>query len=145
MTYETAAELELRIESERRIDAPIADVWEALLVEVGPAFPGEDGNPISLELEAVPGGRWFRNLGDGAGHLWGHVQAIRPPTLLEITGPLFMSLPVANNVQYRLEEVDGVTVLRFVHAVFGPIPAGLGDEMSGGWADHLDRIGRHFG
>ena len=27
------------------------------------------------------------------GHFWGHVQAIKRPTLLEITGPLFMSSP----------------------------------------------------
>ncbi|HEX3702577.1 MAG TPA: hypothetical protein VHU82_04550 [Vicinamibacterales bacterium] len=36
------------------------------------------------DLEAWPGGRWFRDLGDNTGHLWGHVQAIKPPTLPEI-------------------------------------------------------------
>ena len=44
-----------------------------------------------MTLEPRPGGRWFRDLGDDNGHFWGHVQAIKRPTLLEITGPLFMS------------------------------------------------------
>ena len=39
------------------------------------------------------------------GHFWGQVQAIKRPTLFEITGPLFMSYPVVSNVQYRLSEV----------------------------------------
>ena len=145
MTYATAAARELRIEAERHLDAPIEDVWEAVLEEVGPGFPGEDGKPISLELEAWPGGRWFRNLGEATGHLWGHVQAIKAPGLLEISGPLFMSLPVANNIQYRLEATESGTHLRFVHGAFGPIPEDWDEGMEEGWGDHLDRIGRHFG
>ena len=46
---------------------------------------------MPMKLEAWPGGRWYRDLGDGNGHFWGHVQAIKRPTLLEISGPLFMS------------------------------------------------------
>ena len=49
---------------------------------------------MPMMLEAWPGGRWFRDLGNGNGHLWGHVQAIKAPTLLEITGPLMMSFAV---------------------------------------------------
>jgi len=142
MTPAVAAELEFRIELERRIEAPIEDVWEAMLIEVGPEFGGEDGASMHLEVEPFPGGRWYRNLGDGIGHLWGHVQAIKPPTLLELTGPLFMSAPVGNNVQYRLAHEDGVTTLRFVHSAFGPLPDGVRDGTPEGWTDHLDRIER---
>ena len=46
-----------------------------------------------MKLEPWPGGRWFRDLGNDNGHFWGLVQAIKRPTLLEITGPLFMSAP----------------------------------------------------
>ena len=142
MTTTTANELQFRIELERRIEAPIETVWEAMMHEVGPGFGGEHGESLSLEIERFPGGRWYRNLGDGAGHLWAHVQAIRPPTLFELTGPLFMSAPVSNNVQYRLEEEDGVTILRFVHGAYGPLPEGLRDGMPEGWTDHIDQIGR---
>ena len=50
------------------------------------------------------------------------MQAIKRPTLLEITGPLFMSSPVLSNVQYRLKEVDGGTVIAFRHTAFGFVP-----------------------
>ena len=56
-----------------------------------------------MMLEPWPGGRWFRDLGNGNGHFWGQVQAIKAPALLEITGPLMMSFAVASNVQYRLK------------------------------------------
>lgn len=142
MTPAVAAELEFRIELERRIEAPIEDVWEAMLIEVGPEFGGEDGASMHLKVEPFPGGRWYRDLGDGIGHFWGHVQAIKPPTLFELTGPLFMSLPVSNNVQYRLAHENGVTTLRFVHTAFGPLPDDMRDGMPEGWTDHMDRIER---
>lgn len=142
MTPAVAAELEFRIELERRIEAPIEDVWEAMLIEVGPGFGGEDGADMHLKIEPFPGGRWYRDLGDGIGHFWGHVQAIKPPTLFELTGPLFMSAPVSNNLQYRLAHEDGVTTLRFVHSAFGPLPDGVRDGMPEGWTDHMDRIER---
>ena len=75
-----------------------------------------------MRLEPRPGGRWYRDLGDENGHLWGHVKAIKPPTLVELVGPLFMSQPVCNNVQYRLDEAGGVTTLRLVHSAFGLLP-----------------------
>jgi hypothetical protein len=74
---------------------------------------------MPMNIEAWPGGRWFRDLGEGNGHYWGTVQAIKKPTLLEICGPLFMSHPVANNLQYRLSEVPGGTLIKFHHAAFG--------------------------
>ena len=46
-----------------------------------------------MVIEPWPGGRWYRDLGNNAGHLWGHVQVIKPPTLLELCGPMFMSFP----------------------------------------------------
>jgi uncharacterized protein YndB with AHSA1/START domain len=87
-----------------------------------------------MKLEPWPGGRWYRDLGDNNGHFWGVVQAIKRPTLLEITGPLFMSYPVVSNVQYRLSEKDGGTLLTFHHTALGLI---LDDHRKGvreGWS-----------
>jgi hypothetical protein len=67
------------------------------------------------------------------------VQAIKPPSLLEISGPLFMSTPAVSNIQYRLTEENGVTRLRFVHRAMGWI----GDADRGvdaGWTDLINRI-----
>jgi uncharacterized protein YndB with AHSA1/START domain len=137
-------QLEFRCELERHIQAPIQDVFEALLEQLGPANVTMEDNPLSMKIEPHPGGRWYRDLGDGNGHLWAHVQSIKRPTLLELTGPLFMSAAVCNNVQYRLAEADGKTTLRLVHSAFGPVPDPMRDGMPKGWTDQLDRIERRF-
>ena len=93
-------------------------------------------------LEPWPGGRWFRDLGDNKGHLWGHVQAIKPPTLLEITGPLMMSFAVASNLQYRLKEIDGGTVITLSHTALGLFPEGYREALSQGWPLLFDRVRR---
>jgi hypothetical protein len=49
------------------------------------------------------------------------VQAIKKPTLLEICGPLAMSNPVITNLQYRLKESGGVTLITFRQQSFGLI------------------------
>ncbi len=130
-------ELDCRIELERRISASIDDVFGALLAQLGPE--------ATTQIEPFPGGRWYRDLGDNNGHHWAHVQAIKRPTLLELTGPLFMSQGVCNNVQYRLEAADGVTTLRFVHSALGYLSEELREGMTDGWGDQLDRIASRAG
>src|SRR5690349_14225017 len=88
----------LLIEKEILIAAPLEIAWEAMLEEIGPASQIPSGQPMPMVLEPWPGGRWFRDLGNNAGHFWGHVQVIKPPALLEITGPMFMSYPAMNHV-----------------------------------------------
>ena len=87
-------DLTLSVTEEIRIDASLEDSFAALLEQMGPHNEAPDGAAMPMTLEARPGGRWFRDLGGDNGHHWGHVQAIKRPTLLEITGPLFMSYPV---------------------------------------------------
>jgi uncharacterized protein YndB with AHSA1/START domain len=86
-----------------------------------------------MKLEAWPGGRWYRDLGEGDGHFWGHVQAIKRPNLLEITGPLFMSYAAVNNLQYRLSENAGGTLIKFHHIALGVIPDDHRQGMQKGW------------
>ena len=52
-----------------------------------PANETPDGKPLPMKIEPWPYGRWYRDLGGDNGHFWGHVQAIKKPTLLEICGP----------------------------------------------------------
>lgn len=111
--------LSLAVNQEIRVQASLEVTFEALLEQLGPENEMPDGKPMPFKLEAWPGGRWFRDLGDGNGHFWALVQAIKRPTLLEFCGPLMMSYPVANNIQYRLSEENGVTVIRFRHSGFG--------------------------
>lgn len=137
----------LEIVKEQDIAAPIAVVFETVLEQLGPEHEAPGTGRVPMTLEAWPGGRWFRDLGGDAGHFWGTVQAIKPPTLLEICGPLFMSYPAVSNVQIRLSEANGVTRLHFVHRAMGQpprdVPPGRGWELiEGGWDALLARIAR---
>ena len=96
--------------------ASLEATFEALLEQLGPQNDTPDGKPMPMKIEPWPGGRWYRDLGGEDGHFWGHVQAIKRPTLLEISGPLFMSYPVVSNGQYRLSEADAGTLIKFHHA-----------------------------
>ena len=132
--------LTLDLTEEIRIQASLDATFEALLEEMGPHNTGVGGVPMPMVLEARPGGRWYRDLGDDNGHFWGHVQAIKRPTLLEVTGPLFMSMPVVSNIQYRLKEVDGGTLISFRHSALGFIPDDFRQGMMRGWAALHDRV-----
>lgn len=126
--------LALSVNQEIRVHASLDRTFTALLDQLGPYNETPDGTPMPMKLESWPGGRWFRDLGNGNGHFWGVVQAIKKPTLLEIVGPLFMSFPVANNVQYRLSEENGVTVIQFRHSGFGLITEDHKTGVVKGWA-----------
>lgn len=132
----------LEIVKTEEIAAPIDIVFETLLEQIGPYNETPDGSPMVMHLETWPGGRWFRDLGNNAGHFWGNVQAIKPPSLLEICGPLFMSFPVMSNLQYRLSEVEGLTRVQFTHRAIGQIPAELrdGTNINKGWGHILTKL-----
>lgn len=129
----------LDFSKDERIDAPLGIVFETILEQIG---PGNElpGHPMPMKIEAWPGGRWFRDLGNNAGHLWGHVQVIKPPTLLEICGPLFMSYAAAGHVVYRLKADGKSTVLSLRHRAVGMIPEEDLVGVRSGWGNHLERI-----
>ena len=139
MTASTLEDLTLNIAHETHVRASLEATFDALLEQIGPANQTPDGKPLPMVIEPRPGGRWFRDLGQNNGHFWGLVQAIKRPTLLEITGPLFMSSPVVSNVQYRLTQVDGGTLIAFRHTAFGFVPEEYRDVKKG-WVPLLDRI-----
>ena len=123
---------------EEEIAAPVEIVFETILEQMGPLNSTPE-KPMPMVLEAWPGGRWFRDLGNDSGHFWGTVQSIKAPSLLEIWGPLFMSTPAVSNLQYRLSEENGVTRMRFMHHSMGWV----GETERGvneGWSQMIGRI-----
>jgi activator of Hsp90 ATPase-like protein len=121
----TAARIEdmtLNITEEIHVRASLDATFAALLEQLGPSNETGEARPMPMKIEPWPGGRWYRDLGENNGHFWGSVQAIKRPTLLEICGPLFMSYPAVSNVQYRLSQVDGGTLIEFHHTALGLIP-----------------------
>src|SRR3984893_3568636 len=133
-------DLTLGITEEIRVRAPLEATFAALLEQLGPFNETTEAKPMPMKLEAWPGGRWYRDLGDNNGHFWGVVQAIKRPTLLEITGPLFMSYPVVSNLQYRLSEESGGTLIKFHHLGFGLIADEHRQGVVKGWTHIHERI-----
>ncbi len=125
---------------EIEISAPIDIAFEAVLEQVGPEGEMPGGKPFPMKIEPWPGGRWYRDLGNNSGHLWGHVQVIKPPTLLEIYGPLMMSYPAINHLQYRLKAEGGATRLTFGHRGIGSFLPEHRDGLPQGWQYWLERI-----
>jgi uncharacterized protein YndB with AHSA1/START domain len=130
----------LNVQQEIQIDAPADIVFEAILDQAGPGFITPDGKSMSVKLEAWPGGRWFRDLGNNTGHLWGHVQVIKPPTILELIGPMFMSYPVASHVQYRVTEQGKKSTLTLTHRAIGLIDQQHREGVNKGWGHILEQI-----
>lgn len=129
------------VECEIDILAPPELAFAALLEELGPANEGANHTPMPMVLEARPGGKWWRDLGDDSGHFWGVVQVIKAPTLLEIMGPLFMSYPCLNHVQYRLTAQGSGTRLKLVHRSLG-ISGEHQEGVKDGWSRLLERARR---
>jgi hypothetical protein len=125
-----------------RVNASLTVTFDALLEQMGPGNETPDGKSLAMKIEPWPGGRWYRDLGDNDGHLWGHVQAIKRPTLLEITGPLFASYPFVSNLQYRLTEANGVTNIVLRHTALGFIQDDHRNGVGKGWAWLLERTRR---
>src|SRR6267378_1992116 len=69
-------DLTLGITEEIRVRAPLEATFAALLEQLGPFNETTEDKPMPMKLEAWPGGRWYRDLGDNNGHFWGVVQAI---------------------------------------------------------------------
>jgi hypothetical protein len=126
-------DLTLSITEEIHVKATPEVTFDALLEELTSGMTGAEDKPLQLKIEAWPGGRWYRDLGDGNGHLWAHVQSIKRPTLLEFYGPLMMSFAVASNVQYRLSEEPGGTLIKFHHYALGVISDDFRKGVGEGW------------
>ena len=142
-TEQTLENLTLTINQEIHVQAPLDVTFAALLEQLGPGNETPDGKSLSLKIEPWPGGRWYRDLGGDNGHFWANVQAIKRPTLLEFSGPMFASFPLVNNVQYRLSESDGETLITFRHTALGLLTEEHKLEMPKGWASMHDRVRRH--
>jgi hypothetical protein len=65
------------------------------------------------------------------------------PTLLEFVGPLFASFPFVSNVQYRLKESNGGTLITFRHTAFGFVEPEQKAGINQGWAGMHERVRTH--
>lgn len=122
------------------VKADIGDVFKAVLHRFGEGSTNPAGESMNMVLEQWAGGRWFRDRGNGIGHLWGHVQVIKPPVLLELSGPMFMSYPALNHVEIKLEQVAGGTNVTIRHRAIGLLDETHRQNVGRGWQHYLDGV-----
>ena len=134
MTTTASASETFTITEEIVVRASLERTFESLMAQMGRLNETPDGTPLPMVLESRPGGRWYRELGGDNGHLWGFVQSIKRPTLLEIWGPLFMSTAATSNLLYRLTETPDGTLMKFTHTLVGPFPEEHRSQLATGWS-----------
>ena len=61
-------DLTLGITEEIQVRAPLEATFAALLEQLGPFNETAEDRPMPMKLEAWPGGRWYRDLGDNNAH-----------------------------------------------------------------------------
>ncbi len=133
-------DLTLDVNQNIEVKAAIGDVFRSVLYRFGEGFNTPKGESLQMILEQWPGGRWFRDRGNGIGHLWGHVQVIKPPVLLELSGPMFMSYPAINHIEIKLDEIAGGTRLGLRHRAIGLIDPAHREGVNAGWQNILSVI-----
>ena len=127
------------IAQEIKVRASIEVTFAALLDQLGPYNETQADKPMPMKLEHGQAADGIANWGTTTA-ITGSGEAIKRPTLLEISGPLFMSNPVISNLQYRLKESGGVTLITFRHQSFGLILEEYRNAKNG-WA-HLHELMR---
>lgn len=133
MTPTIAESQTFTVTEEIAVRASLDQTFQSLIANMGRLNQTPEGSPLPMVLEPRPGGRWYRDLAGDDGHLWGFVQSIKRPTLLEIWGPLFMSTAATSNLLYRLSETPEGTLIKFTHTLVGPFPEDHRPRLLSGW------------
>lgn len=133
----TVDDLTLDLQQHVDIKATPEKAFAAVLHRLGKGNTRPDGQSLNMQLEPKPGGRWYRDLNNGIGHFWGFVQVIKAPTLLELSGPMFMSYPAINHVEVKIEPAAGGCKVVLRHRAIGMIDPEHRKNVVGGWSHML--------
>jgi hypothetical protein len=133
-------DLVLDVEQHIDVKADSEKAFAAVLHRLGKGNTRPDGVSMQLDLEQKPGGRWYRDRGNGIGHLWGFVQVIKPPALLELSGPMFMSYPATNHLEVKIEKTAGGSRVTLRHRAIGMIDPEHRKGVPAGWKHTLELI-----
>ena len=136
----TVDDLVLEVEQHIDVKGTPEKAFAAVLHCLGKGNTRPDGQSLELLLEPKVGGRWYRDRGNGIGHLWGFVQVIKAPSLLELSGPMFMSYPVMNHVEIKIEPLKEGCRVSLRHRALGMIDPEHRKNVGGGWKHMLSNV-----
>jgi Activator of Hsp90 ATPase homolog 1-like protein len=134
----------LDVEQHVDVQGTLEDVFKSVLYRFGEGNLRPDGESMNLQIEPFAGGRWFRDRGEGIQHLWGHVQVIKPPVLLELSGPMFMSYPALNHIEIKLDQIPDGTRVTLRHRAIGLLDPAHKEGVKTGWGHFLNAVKNDF-
>jgi len=110
-------------------------VWRALTEEIGVWWTEKVHPEARTVLPPQPGASWVQLWSNGGAFL-GTVTHVHAPLLLRINGPLAMTTPVNNTVEFQLELMDsGSTRLRLTHIALGMLHGTDQESYTQVWKD----------
>lgn len=125
------------------IDASPHAVQRAVIEDFGQWMVSpQTGQTMALRVEPFVGGRVFRDLGEGYGHLWAHISVLKPG-LIEMVGPFASMEPCYNLIRFRMTESGSSqapqTKLTFSHQASGSVPAEMLEGAPLGWQQVIEK------
>jgi hypothetical protein len=135
----TLEDLTLDIQQHVDVKSTPEKTFATVLYRLGKGNTHPNGQTLDLNLEPKVGGRWYRDRGNGIGHVWGFVQVIKPGELLELSGPMFMSYPVINHVEVKIEPAASGCRIALRHRALGMIDPEHRKNIGTGWSHMLNQ------
>lgn len=136
----------VRMRHQTRIDAPPAQVFEALTRSAGEWFwRGEGNSQPKVVMEPRLGGRFYRPAPGGqqdAGDLYATVTEWAPPRRLRLHGSIGGDLAMISVIAFTLEPAGDGTLLKLSHRLAGEVPQADVESYDEGWADELASLKR---
>lgn len=136
----TLDDLILDVEQHIDIKATPEKAFAAVLHRLGKGNTRPDGQSLDLVIEPKAGGRWYRDRGNGVAHLWGFVQVMKAPALLELSGPMFMSYPAINHVEVKVDPAAAGSKVTLRHRAIGMIDPEHRKGVGEGWKHMLNNV-----
>lgn len=132
--------LDFNCQLEVTINAPTNEVQRAVVEDFGEWMVSpQSGQSMSLRIEPFVGGRVFRDLGSGHGHLWAHISVLKPG-LIEMVGPFASIEPCYNLIRFRFTEAGANrTKLTFSHQATGAVAEEMLAGAPEGWKEVLEK------
>ena len=109
--------------------------WAAFTLDIDRWWTYRLRDRTRCVIEPYVGGRWLQEW-DNGGALFGNFTVWDPPQLLCLTGPLAMTRPAHNLLEFHFEGTqEGGTNLTVRHEAFGAFEAGTDEMYANGWRE----------
>lgn len=116
------------------LPVPPPRLWAAFTLDIDRWWTYRLRDRTRCKIEPFVGGRWTQEW-DSGGALFGHFTVYDPPHVLAVTGPLAMTRPAHNVLEFIFDAADTGTRMTVHHEAFGAFDAGTDEIYANGWKD----------